>query len=64
MAIQVLLYLVCQLYREFHLDIENEKRKYTSFCSNTSISERAMVAGLGGLNLFGVIILGAILKYV
>jgi hypothetical protein len=46
------------------LDIENEKRKYISFCSNTSISERAMVAGLGGLNLFGVIILGAILKYV
>ncbi|KAM1638579.1 hypothetical protein ACFX13_008659 [Malus domestica] len=30
--------------------------------SNTSISERAMVAGLGGLNLFGVIILGTILK--
>ncbi|XP_004305338.1 PREDICTED: uncharacterized protein At5g03900, chloroplastic-like [Fragaria vesca subsp. vesca] len=30
--------------------------------SNTSISERALVAGLGGLNLFGVIILGAILK--
>ncbi|CAL9026476.1 unnamed protein product [Prunus brigantina] len=30
--------------------------------SNTSITERAMVAGLGGLNLFGVIFLGAILK--
>ncbi|KAM2878278.1 hypothetical protein FF1_013898 [Malus domestica] len=30
--------------------------------SNTTVSERAMVAGLGGLNLFGVIILGTILK--
>lgn len=40
------------------------KFKRIIFCSNTSISERALVAGLGGLNLFGVIILGAILKYV
>lgn len=32
-------------------------------CSKTSASERAMVIGLGGVNLFGVIILGAMLKY-
>lgn len=32
------------------------------FCSKTSASERAMVIGLGGLNLFGVIILGTMLK--
>ncbi|KAK3043504.1 hypothetical protein RJ639_002083 [Escallonia herrerae] len=31
--------------------------------SKTSSSERAMVIGLGGLNLFGVIILGTMLKY-
>lgn len=30
--------------------------------SKASMSERAMVAGLGGLNLFGVIILGTMLK--
>ncbi|OMO68365.1 hypothetical protein COLO4_29732 [Corchorus olitorius] len=30
--------------------------------SKTSASERAMVIGLGGINLFGVIILGAMLK--
>ncbi|XP_010244990.1 PREDICTED: uncharacterized protein At5g03900, chloroplastic [Nelumbo nucifera] len=30
--------------------------------SNTGTSERAMVIGLGGLNLFGVIILGTMLK--
>ncbi|KAF3441655.1 hypothetical protein FNV43_RR15570 [Rhamnella rubrinervis] len=30
--------------------------------SKTSMSERAMVIGLGGLNLFGVIILGTMLK--
>lgn len=30
--------------------------------SKTSPSERAMVIGLGGLNLFGVIILGTMLK--
>lgn len=35
-----------------------------SLCSKTSTSERAMVIGLGGLNLFGVIILGTMLKYV
>jgi len=34
------------------------------FCSKTGTSERAMVIGLGGLNLFGVIILGTMLKYV
>ncbi|KAK4480826.1 hypothetical protein RD792_011677 [Penstemon davidsonii] len=32
--------------------------------SKTTASERAMVAGLGGLNLFGVIILGTMLKNV
>lgn len=32
-------------------------------CSKTSSSERAMAIGLGGLNLFGVIVLGAMLKY-
>ncbi|KAL6982240.1 hypothetical protein U1Q18_050571 [Sarracenia purpurea var. burkii] len=32
--------------------------------SKTSMSERAMVIGLGGLNLFGVITLGTMLKYV
>lgn len=32
-------------------------------CSKSSNSERAMVVGLGGLNLFGVIILGTMLKY-
>lgn len=31
--------------------------------SKTSSSERAMVIGLGGLNLFGVIVLGTMLKY-
>ncbi|KAL8526366.1 hypothetical protein ACS0TY_015545 [Phlomoides rotata] len=31
--------------------------------SKTSASERALVVGLGGLNLFGVIILGTMLKY-
>nr|GLL17946.1 uncharacterized protein At5g03900, chloroplastic [Ipomoea trifida] len=30
--------------------------------SKTSLSERAMVIGLGGLNLFGVIVLGAMLQ--
>ncbi|KAK4749924.1 hypothetical protein SAY87_027373 [Trapa incisa] len=35
---------------------------YFSHCSKTGASERAMVIGLGGLNLFGVIILGAMLK--
>lgn len=30
--------------------------------SKTSSSERAMVVGLGGLNLFGVIVLGTMLK--
>lgn len=34
----------------------------TVLCSKTSASERAMVIGLGGLNLFGVIILGTMLK--
>lgn len=33
-------------------------------CSKASTSEKAMVFGLGGLNLFGVIILGTMLKYV
>lgn len=33
-------------------------------CSKTNASERAMVIGLGGVNLFGVIVLGAMLKYV
>lgn len=37
---------------------------FLSFLSKTSMSERAMVIGLGGLNLFGVIILGTMLKYV
>lgn len=32
-------------------------------CSKTSASQKAMVVGLGGLNLFGVIILGSMLKY-
>lgn len=32
-------------------------------CSKTTASERAMVIGLGGLNLFGVIILGTMMKY-
>lgn len=32
-------------------------------CSKTSYTERAMVIGLGGLNLFGVVILSTILKY-
>lgn len=31
-------------------------------CSKTSMNERAMVVGLGGVNLFGVVILGAMLK--
>lgn len=31
-------------------------------CSKTSSSERALVIGLGGLNLFGVIVLGTMLK--
>jgi hypothetical protein len=31
--------------------------------SKTSSSERALVIGLGGLNLFGVIVLGTMLKY-
>uniref|UniRef100_A0A7N0RGF9 Iron-sulfur cluster biosynthesis family protein n=1 Tax=Kalanchoe fedtschenkoi TaxID=63787 RepID=A0A7N0RGF9_KALFE len=31
--------------------------------SKTSASEKAMVIGLGGLNLFGVIVLGSMLKY-
>uniref|UniRef100_A0A2P2MW36 Uncharacterized protein MANES_08G025400 n=1 Tax=Rhizophora mucronata TaxID=61149 RepID=A0A2P2MW36_RHIMU len=31
--------------------------------SKTTASERAMVVGLGGVNLFGVIVLGAMLKY-
>jgi hypothetical protein len=31
--------------------------------SKTSTSETAMVIGLGGLNLFGIIVLGAMLKY-
>jgi len=30
--------------------------------SKTSSSERVMVVGLGGLNLFGVIVLGTMLK--
>jgi hypothetical protein len=33
------------------------------FYIKANASERAMVAGLGGLNLFGVIILGNLLKY-
>ncbi|XP_022767068.1 uncharacterized protein At5g03900, chloroplastic isoform X2 [Durio zibethinus] len=37
------------------------KEKQWQF-SKTSSSERAMVIGLGGINLFGVIILGAMLK--
>lgn len=32
-------------------------------CSKTSGSKRALVVGLGALNLFGVIILGVMLKY-
>lgn len=35
-----------------------------SLCSKTSSSETAMVIGLGGLNLFGVVVLGTMLKYV
>lgn len=31
-------------------------------CSKTSSSEKAMVIGLGGLNLFGVVILGTMLQ--
>ncbi|KAK8964391.1 hypothetical protein KSP40_PGU014012 [Platanthera guangdongensis] len=31
-------------------------------CSKTRASEKAMVAGLGALNLFGVIVLGSMLK--
>lgn len=34
----------------------------SSFGSKTSTSERALVIGLGGLNLFGVIVLGTMLK--
>ncbi|KAF6165924.1 hypothetical protein GIB67_012821 [Kingdonia uniflora] len=37
---------------------EEKKWKF----SNTGNSERALVAGLGGLNLFGVIVLGTMLK--
>lgn len=33
-------------------------------CSKTSTSQRAMVIGLGGLNFFGVIILGTMLRCV
>lgn len=33
------------------------------FHSKTSASERALVFGLGGLNFFGVIVLGTMLKY-
>lgn len=33
------------------------------FCSKTSSFDKAGVIGLGGINLFGVIILGAMLKY-
>jgi hypothetical protein len=32
-------------------------------CSKASGSQRALVVGLGALNLFGVIILGVMLKY-
>lgn len=32
-------------------------------CSKTNASERAMVIGLGALNLFGVVVLGTMLKY-
>lgn len=45
------------LYHDFSILI------WDCCCSKTSASERAMVIGLGGLNLFGVIILGTMLKY-
>lgn len=44
------------------MDLSSLTRVFT-MCSKTSSSERAMVIGLGGLNLFGVIILGTMLKY-
>ncbi|KAI4354429.1 hypothetical protein L6164_003290 [Bauhinia variegata] len=42
--------------------IEKFFKEKTWHFSKTSTSERAMVIGLGGLNLFGVIILGTMLK--
>lgn len=44
--------LMCMLFPDINIML----------CSKTSASERAMVIGLGGLNLFGVIILGTMLK--
>lgn len=52
--------LIFILYYEFAIISCN--MVYVSPCSKTGASERAMVIGLGGLNLFGVIILGTMLK--
>ncbi|KAL0374873.1 UNVERIFIED_CONTAM: putative protein, chloroplastic [Sesamum radiatum] len=43
-------------------DVDKFFKEKTWRFSKTSASERAMVVGLGGLNLFGVIILGTMLK--
>lgn len=64
MGIQVfiiLFFFSCHLFSKMFL-IESIMCNVSLF-SKTSASERAMVAGLGCLNLFGVIFLGALLKY-
>lgn len=53
--------LVSSILCPFYMYFIVHTRTYW-FCSKANAAEKAMVAGLGGLNLFGVIILGNLLK--